>query len=132
MSESSLNNQSQEIRHAPTQEKKLGQWYLLTGLLIGILLGLAFTWLIWPVVYVDTTPASLSNSYKAIYRGTIAQTYAATGNLERAVSRLALLENEDIVFALGAQAQAALADGRSAEAHALALLASAIQANQTP
>lgn len=131
MTEPLLNDHTQEMKIAPVADEKGKSWYLLTGLLIGILIGLVFTWLICPAVYEDTTPASLSDSYKAIYRGTIAQVYAATGDLERAVSRLALLEDEDIVFALGAQAQGALADGRGVEAHALALLASAIQADQS-
>lgn len=100
---------------------------MLTGLLIGAAAGLVFTWLILPVVYQDTTPATLAEGYKEIYRRTIAEVYAATGNLDRAISRISLLEDEDIVFLLGAQAQRALAEGREKEAKALALLASGIQ-----
>jgi len=57
--------------------------------------------------------------------------YVVTGDLDRAISRLNLLENDDIVFALGAQAQRALADGHEKEAQALAVLASAIQSGHS-
>ncbi len=123
-----LNDQTQELRIISPSEEKRHHWYLLTGLIIGIAAGLIITWLLFPVVYQDTLPASLSPAYKEIYRSTIAQVYASTGNLERAVSRLALLEDEDVIYALGAQAQRVLADGQEKEARALALLASEIQA----
>ena len=123
-----MNDQTQELRINTQPEEKKHHWYLLTGLIIGIAAGLIITWLLFPVVYQDTLPASLSPAYKEIYRSTIAQVYAATGNLERAASRLALLEDEDVIYALGAQAQRALADGQEKEARALALLASEIQA----
>jgi len=122
-----MKDQTQELKIAPQPETKRHPWYLLTGLILGIVIGLIFTWLLCPVVYQDTSPASLAVGYKEIYRSTIAQVYAATGNLERAASRLALLEDEDVIFSLGAQAQQALADGREKEARALALLASEIQ-----
>jgi hypothetical protein len=66
--------------------------------------------------------------YKDLYRATIAQAYAATGDLARAESRLALLQDEDPVFALGTQAQQMLAVGEAYDARALALLAAALQA----
>ena len=34
-----------------------GPWYLLTGLVIGAALGLVFSWLVYPIRYVDTAPA---------------------------------------------------------------------------
>ena len=112
----------------PPAEEKRGDWYLLTGLILGLILGLIYAWVINPAVYQDTAPASLADPFKDRYRSMIAQAYESTANLERAVSRLALLEDPDPVYALGAQAQQALAEGQSAEAHALALLASALQA----
>ena len=102
-------------------------WYLITGLVLGFLLGLLYAWLINPVVYSNTEPATLRSDYKENYRLNIAQAYAATGDLERAESRLALLREEDAIFELGSQAQQALAAGFSEDARALALLASALQ-----
>jgi hypothetical protein len=81
-----------------------------------------------PVVYSNTEPATMRADYKDLYRATIAQAYAATGDLERAESRLALLRDEDPVFILGTQAQQMLADGEAEDARALALLAAALQA----
>ena len=108
-------------------EEKRGSWYLLTGLILGLLCGLVYAWLVDPAIYENTDPASLAPSFKDNYRSLIAQTYEETGNLNRAVSRLALLEDPDPVYALGAQAQQALAEGQPEEAHALALLAAALQ-----
>jgi len=108
-------------------EQKRGAWYLLTGLVLGLIFGLIYAWLVNPVVYQNTHPASLKDSFKNSYRSTIAQAYAETANLDRAISRLVLLEDPDPVYALGAQAQQALAEGQPEEARALALLASALQ-----
>jgi len=94
---------------------------------LGLVLGLAYAWVINPVIYEHTTPASLSEGDKNFYRSTIAQVYAATGDLERAGLRLALLEDPNPVSALGAQAQQVLAEGQDAQARALALLASVLQ-----
>lgn len=132
MNDKTRDDQTREIRISSRSRAKKGHWYLLTGLLIGFAVGLIFAWLISPIVYQDTTPGTMAEGYKEIYRRTIAEVYVATGNLERATSRLKLLEDEDSVFALGAQAQRAMSDGRENEARALALLASAIQSGQTP
>jgi len=132
MTDKTRNDHTREIRLSSTTKAKGGHWYLLTGLVLGIAAGLVFAWLISPVVYQDTTPDSLAEGYKEIFRRTIAEVYVATGDLERATSRLNLLEDEDIVFALGAQAQRAMSDGREKEARVLALLASAIQSGQSP
>ena len=110
-----------------TAEPKPFPWYLLTGLILGFLLGLLYAWLINPVVYSNTEPATLRADFKDNYRLTIAQAYAASGDLERTESRLALLRDDDAVFMLGSQAQQALAAGFSEDARALALLASALQ-----
>lgn len=111
----------------PSPQPKRGGWYLLTGLVLGLILGLVYAWVINPVVYTTSTPANLQADYQDTYRSTIAQTYAVTGNLERAQLRLVLLEDENPVHTLGAQAQRCLAEGKNAEAQALALLASALQ-----
>lgn len=110
---------------------KRGGWYLLLGLVLGVILGLAYTWVVNPVIYETTAPSMLSDAHKETYRTMIAQVYAATGNLERASLRLEVLEDDDPVYALGSQAQRVLAEGSVDEAQALALLASAIQQSQT-
>ncbi|RME89285.1 MAG: hypothetical protein D6770_04930 [Anaerolineae bacterium] len=99
------------------------------GLLMGIALGLLYAWVISPAEFVDTTPETLRADFKERYRETIAEAYAATGNLPRARARLWLLGDPDPVAALEAQAQRALAAGAPTEqVQALTLLASALKA----
>jgi len=101
-----------------------GSWYLVTGLVIGIILGVIYTNIFQPTEYVDTTPASLGNQYKDVYRGLIATAYTSNYDLVRASARLELLEDEDIYYVLAEQAQRMLADGSSPiEAQAIGLLA---------
>lgn len=104
-----------------------GPWYLLTGLVIGIVLGLVYAWLIAPRGTQDTSPASLQPEFKDQYRAMIAAAFVATGNLPRAEARLALLGDSDSVIALSEQAQRTLGEGGSPiEAQALGLLAVAL------
>jgi hypothetical protein len=104
-----------------------GPWYLITGFVLGLILGVAYSWIMRPVQYVNTSPASLRADFKNQYRALIAAAYAANGDLVRARGRLSLLQDEDIFRVLAAQAQQTLADGNSSdEARALGLLAVAI------
>jgi hypothetical protein len=104
-----------------------GPWYLLTGFIIGIILGLVYAWLISPREYRDTSPASLQSEFKDQYRAMIAAAFVANGNLARASARLELLGDSDVVRALAEQAQRTLAEGDSPrEAQALGLLAVAL------
>jgi hypothetical protein len=122
-------NDTQEIRTDYAPPQKRSPLYLVTGVILGLILGLVYAWVINPVVYENTAPDSLGDVQKDFYRSTIAQVYAVTGDLQRASLRLALLTDPDPVFALGSQAQRALAEGQDAEARALALLASALQSS---
>jgi len=104
-----------------------GSLYLVTGLILGIVLGLAYAWAIRPVEYTDTPPSSLRSDFKDQYRALIASAYVANGGLERAKARLSLLGDVDIYRTLTEQAQRTLAGGGSSdEARALGLLAVAL------
>jgi hypothetical protein len=120
-------NDTREI-HTGSKRDSL---YLLVGLLLGMVLGIIYTWMIDPVVYETALPSTLNESDKDSYRLLIAQVYSATGNLERAKLRLGVLEDDNPIYALGAQAQQSVADGNLIEAQALALLASELQQSQT-
>lgn len=101
-----------------------GPWYLITGLILGIALGVGYAWMARPLRYIDTTPASLHSQFKAKYRTLIASAYIANGDLVRAKARLGLLGDADVYRELAQQAQQTLADGGSTdEARALGLLA---------
>ena len=101
-----------------------GSWYLITGLIFGIILGLLYAWIISPIEYVDTAPNTLRSDYQDAYRLAIAMAFQSTGDLARAQARLNLLEGNDDALALAEQAQRHLGEGGTAdEAQALANLA---------
>ena len=101
-----------------------GPFYLFTGLLIGLIGGLVFAWLIEPVQYTDGLPGQLTAQGKNSYRAMIALAFQADANLGRARQRLALLNDSSPAQALAAQAQQA-ENPSGREARALAALAEA-------
>lgn len=104
-----------------------GSWYLLTGLILGIILGLLYSWIIDPTEYVDTTPDILRSDYKDSYRLTISLAHQSTRDLARAQARLDLLGDNDHALALAEQAQRHRAEGGAVdEAQALADLAAVL------
>ena len=110
-----------------------GSWYLLTGIIIGIGLGLLVSWVLWPTRYRDNAPASLSEEYKDNYRALIAAAYMASGDVERARSRLVLLMDADMAAALITQAQRSMVAGRpEAEVRALSLLGLTLASGDGP
>jgi hypothetical protein len=85
----------------------------LLGLIVGIGIGLLYTWQISPVTYVDADPSILRADFKDQYRIVIAAAYASTHDLPRARARLELLKDPDLIGELSAQAQRMMADGES-------------------
>lgn len=115
------------------KENDRGSWYLLTGLVLGVIIGLVYAWYLRPVQYVDTTPSGLSPSYKDNQRALVASAYMATSNLERARARLKLLEDPDPYTVISEQARRALVDGSSPnEARALGMLSVALGQENGP
>lgn len=109
-------------------EQNRSNWYILTGLVLGLIMGLVYAWVISPVEEVDTHPHLLREDYKDIYRALIAHAYQANNNLPRAEARLELIGSEDPALALAAQAQRYLAEGGDVEmAKVLANLSAALQ-----
>ncbi len=90
-------------------------WDILLALLVGIGLGLVYSWIISPTRIVDAQPSALRADFKDQYRSLIAAAYNATGNLPRARARLSLLGDSDPVEALNAQAQRMQAGGVNGE-----------------
>lgn len=64
---------------------------LVLALVVGAAAGLAYGWLVQPVKYVDTAPASLRADYRTDYVVMVAEVFQADGNLETARVRLAAL-----------------------------------------
>jgi len=104
-----------------------GPWYLITGLVVGIIIGVLVAWVVQPVNYTNTNPASLRADYKDQYRAMIAAAYLANGDLVRAKDRLKQLKDEDPYRTLAEQAQRTLAEGTfPQDARALGMLAIAL------
>ena len=110
-----------------------GSWYLLTGVVLGVALGLVYSWLISPVRYVDATPYSLRSDYKDQYRTLVAIAYLYSHDLLRAEGRLAQLKDSNPGQTLAQQSQRALAAGHpEEEIRALGMLAIALSGQTTP
>jgi hypothetical protein len=108
-----------------------GYWYLLTGLAVGIVLGILYAWAIAPLEYTNTSPDTLRANFKDEYRLLIALSHQSHGSLDRTRARLALLADFDPITALGEQAQRFLSANASKESiQALADLSEALQREQ--
>jgi hypothetical protein len=101
-----------------------GSWYLLTGLVLGLIIGFLYSAFIDPVRYIDTAPAALRISDKDAYRQMVALAYAADANLARAQSRLSLLGESDVSHRMVEQARQLISyDSSSYQGQALERLA---------
>jgi hypothetical protein len=100
----------------------------LLAIFTGFGIGLAYSWAISPVEYVDASPALLRDDFKDQYRIVIAASYASSHDLARARARLELLSDTDPVGELSAQAQRTVGSSESAEnVQLLAQLATDLQ-----
>jgi len=106
---------------------KQGQWHLLTGTIMGILLGVVFSLWILPVQYIDTEPNTLRTSDRERYREVVANAFLVEADTNRALARIALLQDANSSSALISQAQVLLAsNGNAQTARGLALLGAAV------
>lgn len=104
-----------------------GQWYLLTGLLLGIGLGLVIAWVFFPGEYQNFKPTSLRQEEKDEYRLLVASSFVANGDLVRAKARLELLGDPNPYESISEQASRIAASGLYPDqARALQLLAAAL------
>ncbi len=67
---------------------------LIIAIILGIALGLLYGWVISPVQFVDTTPASLRADYRTDYVLMIAEVYHADRNADLATRRLAIFGSD--------------------------------------
>jgi len=105
----------------------------LLGVILGLAGGLVYSWILNPVEYTDTAPASLRQDFKEDYLSLIASAYMATGDLNRTRARLALLGVSASPEELSRLAQSRLAAGRpESEARALAQLAAVLGERPAP
>lgn len=110
------------------------RWILfLIVVLLGIVAGLVYGWVINPVKYVETTPANLRSDYQTDYVLMIAEAYQAEGDLELAARRLAVLgDNPPAEIVRAAMIQAAQIPYADSDQELLSLLASDLQTWNPP
>ena len=102
--------------------------FMITGLVIGIALGVVYAWVLIPDERVDSFPISLREDYKDLYREMIAVAYVASGDLGRAQARLELLGDDNQARTLAVQAQLTLGEEVSPDiARALGILAAHLE-----
>lgn len=100
---------------------------------LGASVGLYYAWVVNPVEFIDTAPASLRADFQADYLALVAAAYAGAGDLGRAQARLSLIADPDPSARLAALAQQRLAAGfPESEAQALAVLAAALGERPPP
>jgi len=110
-----------------------GSWYLLTGAILGIAMGLVYSWMVSPVQYVDAPPYALRADFKDEYRALVAAAYLYNNDLLRAEDRLAQLKDDNPAQSLALQAQRAFEEGHpQAEVRALGILAMELAEGLTP
>lgn len=64
------------------------QVILATGLIVGLILGLFFAWVVWPTSYTNATPNMLRSDFRDDYLAWVAEEYAENGDIEEAQNRL--------------------------------------------
>jgi len=86
--------------------------WLSLGLVVGLVGGLIFTWVISPPVYYNTTPPMMTEAHRKDWIKMTALAYGADGNWARAQLRLADLEEVEIRQVAAQTLDAAIAQGR--------------------
>lgn len=105
-------------------------YYLITGIVLGVVLGLLYAWVWLPVDQFNTHPNSFQQKYKDVYREVIAVAYISNGDLNRAKARLEILGDEDPARRLAVQARENLGDvGDTHQTRALNLLSGHLYAD---
>lgn len=112
-------------------EPRRSPLYLITGLVIGIVVGVLYSWLWLPVEALEAHPSDLRADFKNSVRELIARAYVSNSDLGRAEARLALLGDSDPERELAVQAQLSLGEDGSADAaRALGILAAHLESGQ--
>jgi hypothetical protein len=102
--------------------------FIVTGVFLGLILGVMSAWFLFPVDQSNNHPQSLRADYKLRYRVLTAIAYVANGDLGRAEARLNLLGEQITFHSLAAEAQIFLGEGEDENtARAMALLAAGLE-----
>lgn len=86
-------------------------FYLLTGLVIGIIAGILFDLIFLPLQYVNTAPHALRDEDKDTFRRLVALSYQQNQDIGRAEARLGLLQETNPAATLAAQSNRMISSG---------------------
>lgn len=108
--------------HAPGRLSTSSLLFL--GLVLGLIAGLYYAWVVDPIIFVDASPARFNERYRAEYIFLVSQSYAADGDWERAEQRLAALDDPVIAQTVADLLEVYLREQRPADViHHLAVVA---------
>jgi hypothetical protein len=97
---------------------------LFLGLVLGLLAGLYYAWVVDPIIFVEASPARFNDRYRAEYIFLVSQSYAADGDWARAEQRLAALDDPAIAQTVAELLELYLRQQRPADViHHLAVVA---------
>ena len=105
----------QRRRRRAGRPRMSGLSWLALGLGLGLVGGLLYAWLINPIVYVEASPARFNAAAQDEYIFLVSQSYAVSGDLARAQTRLAALDAPDAAARVELVLERFLREGRRAE-----------------
>jgi hypothetical protein len=88
--------------------------WLLLGLVVGLIGGLYYAWVIDPVVFTNASPARFSGRYQEEYIILVSQSYAVDDNWPLAQQRLAALDDPEIAETVNSLLETAVRQQRPA------------------
>ncbi len=96
MTPSPRRRQRQGQRPLPFWRRLSTTGWLLLSLIVGLVGGLYYAWVVDPVVFTDASPARFNEHYREEYIVLVSQSYAVNENWPLAQQRLATLEDPNI------------------------------------
>jgi len=112
-------------------DRKTLSW-LGVGALVGLLIGLAIGWWLWPVEWVNAHPADLAPGYQEDYVAMVADSYALTSDLATAKQRLEGWSEAKLGEVMGNLLISHQSDGRTLEARRIQDLSAALNVPLAP
>ena len=88
----------------------------LAGLVMGVIGGLVYAWVVNPPECVDCLPAQLTEPYKGIYIGLVVDSYALDRNMDEVKAWLGTMEEAEIIQTLSEHYECALSQDDHARA----------------
>ena len=101
-------------RPLPIWRRLSSTGWLLLSLVIGLIGGLYYAWVIEPVIFTDASPARFNDEYRETYILLVSQSYAVNDNWPLAQQRLAALDDPEIAETVNSLLETAVRQQRPA------------------